>query len=65
MSAEDDRVFGAEFEFDSDEEKVKEEEREKRTFQSEEDFLRQKQSWTPKVETREVPRTTYITLTPY
>ena len=51
-------VFGAEFCVDSDEEEdktLKEEEREKRTFQSEENFLQQKREFVPKVETREVP----------
>jgi hypothetical protein len=48
-------VFGADFGIDSDDDaELKEEERGKRTFQSEEDFLQQKQSWTPKVETRQV-----------
>jgi len=50
-------VFGAEFGVDSDEEEektLKEEEREKRTFQTEEDFLQQKREFVPKVETREV-----------
>jgi len=48
-------VFGADFGMDSDDEEktVKEEEREKRTFQSEEDFLQQKREFVPKVETRE------------
>jgi hypothetical protein len=53
----DQEVFTADFGLDSDEEKniqVKEEEREKRTFQSEKEFLEQKQSWAAKVETREV-----------
>jgi hypothetical protein len=45
---------GADFGLDSDEEKTKGEEREKRTFQSEKDFLHQKQNWNAKVETREV-----------
>lgn len=48
-----DAVFGADFGLDSDEE-TKVEEREKRTYQSEADFLAQKRSWTPKVETKEV-----------
>jgi hypothetical protein len=51
-------VFGAEFGVDTDEEEektLKEEEREKRTFQSEQDFLQQKREFVPKVETREVP----------
>jgi hypothetical protein len=51
-----DGVFGAEFGLDSDEEEktVRKEEKEKRTFQSEQDFLQQKRDWIPKVETREV-----------
>jgi hypothetical protein len=51
---------GADFGLDSDEEKTKEEEREKRTFQSEKEFLQQKETWNAKVETKEVistPRT--------
>ena len=48
-----DGIFGAEFGLDSDEE-TKVEEKEKRTFQSEEDFLQQKRDWKPKIETREV-----------
>jgi hypothetical protein len=49
-------VFGADFGLDSDDDDktLKANEREKRMFQSEEDFLQQKKSWTPKVETREV-----------
>ena len=62
--AEDDLngIFGADFGFDSDdgEEKEKEEIKEKRTFQSEEDFLRQKREWTPKVENREVSTDRFI-----
>lgn len=48
-----DGVFGAEFGLDSDEE-TKVEEKEKRTFQSEEDFRQQQRDWKPKLETREV-----------
>ena len=48
-----DGIFGAEFGLDSDEE-TKVEEKEKRTFQSEEDFLQQKRDWQPKIETRKV-----------
>lgn len=48
-----DGIFGAEFGLDSDEE-TKIEEKEKRTFQSEEDFLQQKRDWKPKMETKEV-----------
>ena len=51
---EEDIFAGADFGLDSDEEKTKEQEREKRTFQSEKDFLQQKQNWNAKVETREV-----------
>ena len=51
---EQDVFAGADFGLDSDEEKTKVEEREKRTFQSEKDFLHQKQNWNAKVETREV-----------
>jgi hypothetical protein len=47
-------IFGGDFGLDSDEE-TKVEDREKRTFQSEEDFQAQKRSWTPKIETKEVP----------
>ena len=50
-------VFGAAFGADSDDEgekTLKKEEREKRTFQSEEDFLQQKKEFVPKVETRDV-----------
>jgi hypothetical protein len=56
MSNDDaDGVFGADFGLDSDEEeKSAKEEKEKRTFQSEEDFLQQKREWIPKVETKQV-----------
>ena len=50
-------IFGASFGLDSDDEgekALKKEEREKRTFQSEEDFLQQKAGFVPKIETREV-----------
>jgi hypothetical protein len=47
----DDGLLGAEFGFESDEE---EDIKEKRTVQSEDDFLKQKSEWTPKVERREV-----------
>ena len=46
-------VFGADFGFDSDDE-TKAEEKLKRTFQSEHDFLAEKRSWTPKIENKEV-----------
>lgn len=46
-------LFGAEFELDSDD-GGKDDDREKRTFQSEEEFLQQKKEWVPKVENREV-----------
>jgi len=46
-------VFGADFGLDSDEE-TKTDEKVKRTFQSEQDFLAQKRSWTPKIENKEV-----------
>jgi hypothetical protein len=52
-----DGIFGGDLGFDSDAEKEKEQEREKRTRQTEQDFQRQKNEWTPKVETREVPQT--------
>jgi hypothetical protein len=53
MEDDGDGIFGGDFGLDSDEE-TKVEDREKRTFQSEEDFLAQKRSWTPKIETKEV-----------
>ena len=53
MADDGDGIFGAEFCLDSDEE-TKVEEKEKRTFQSEEDFLQQKRDWKPKMETKEV-----------
>jgi hypothetical protein len=51
--SEENALFGAEFAFDSEEE---ENTKEKRTAQSEDDFLRQKNEWTPKVERKEVLR---------
>lgn len=56
MEDDGDGIFGGDFGLDSDEE-TKVEDREKRTFQSDEDFLAQKRSWTPKTETKEVPLT--------
>ena len=49
-------IFSADFGLDSsDEEKtIQESQEQKRTFQSEDDFLRQRKNWTPKLETREV-----------
>jgi len=49
-----DTIFGADFDFSSEEESSSLPDREARTFQSEDDFLRQKSSWTPKIENREV-----------
>ena len=45
-------IFGAEFDLSSEDEST---DKDQRTFQSEEDFQRQKQSWTPKIENRQVP----------
>jgi len=49
--AEDDAPFGADFAFDSDEE---DNSKERRTLQSEDDFVRQKSEWRPKLERKEV-----------
>lgn len=45
-------IFGENFGIDSDAEE--EEDKEKRTQQTEEEFLRQKRGWVPKLENREV-----------
>jgi len=54
----DETVFGTDFGLDSDEE-TKADEKLKRTFQSEQDFLVQKRSWTPKLENKEVIHPAY------
>jgi hypothetical protein len=50
-----DTIFSANFDFSSDDEAV-EKDKDSRTFQSQEDFLRQKASWSPKIENRKVIR---------
>jgi len=57
-------IFGANFDFSSEDEA--ETSKDSRTFQSQEDFLRQKASWTPKRENRHVSLpTTFLTSRSY